>query len=991
MKKCLLFFLNVLLCSTLGFAQVYLDEFDNDDPAFMGGTDTYSFAESNSELTVTASNTGPWDVFTYQLHNPASGESVLIDMTENNKIFVRAKASNVGTQLRLDIQDKDGFLTSLAGITKTLTTEFMVLEFDFGGTYQDGGFGGTPCTGDTSPCPVDGTQIDQLIFYTNPGAGGFNGSVVFDYISFGSESEGVIVSDVFQDHFDQGDSTLTSFDFVAPGYSLSVNETEVTVSGDGTTAMWDPIGLLIRNQNTFEPIDIDVTGNNKMFIKVKSSTPGTALRIDIQDIDDFVNTQGSITKIIGTEYEVLEYDYSGTYSDLGFGGTPCTQETAPCPVNGERIAHLLFFIEPGVGGYVGDLTIDYISFGKSLEPAGEEPELIYTDHFSNELLEYTTPSAGFEAAEVESDLIITGDGSAAPFTAISYLLHDKTLDEQITLDMGPAKNKIFVRVKTAEGNVPLRLDVIDSTGFISSQTALTKVVSSEFTVLEYDMSGAIDGAFGGTACEVGPCPLDLSAITQLLLYPNAIEGEYTGELFIDYISIGQPAPDEEIDLGPAGIANYADQFSENTVLFISDMPGLMTTTTDTLSISGDGTSGPFSPVVYTLHNETGETVIGNVVGSGNKIFIKARSSVEGTNLRVDLQDNLGFVTNANAVSTTLTTDFVVYELDYTNAYADGGFGGSDCTMEEAPCDVDGIRIAQMQFFIDPGIGLFNGTIDIDWISFGKSLDVPEAGVVNYTDEIDTNSLDEISDVPGLVSSIVDGEWRIDGDGSSGAFSPIVYTIHDEAGEAILANAIGSGDKLFLRAKTSVEGTTLRLDLQDFASFVSNANAVSNVLTTEYAVYEFNYATSYADGGFGGSPCSSATAPCPIDGERIGQLQFFLNPGVGGFNGTLDIDWIAFGEPLTTNIIDETRLQSVNAFPNPARETLNLEMNLLQPAHLSIQVFDLFGKQVLTQYLGVKGFGQQYEVLNTEALGKGMYVLQLQSEGQVLGVLRFTKQ
>jgi len=206
MKEQLLFFLSIMLFTSVGFSQIYLDEFDDGNTANWGGAGSYSYSEEDSQLTANATNTGPFDAFAYQFQDPTTGEAVLIDITENNRIFVRVKASNIGTQLRMDVQDVDGFVTSIAGITKTMTTDFNVLEFDFTGTYQDGGFGGTPCTSDTAPCTVDGTRIAQLVFFTDPGAGGFNGSVVFDYIAVGAEVVGEAMSDVFQDHFDQADS-----------------------------------------------------------------------------------------------------------------------------------------------------------------------------------------------------------------------------------------------------------------------------------------------------------------------------------------------------------------------------------------------------------------------------------------------------------------------------------------------------------------------------------------------------------------------------------------------------------------------------------------------------------------------------------------------------------------------------------------------------------------------------------------------------------------
>ena len=773
---------------------------------------------------------------------------------------------------------------------------------------------------------------------------------------------------------------------------MIVNGSELVLSGDGTTQMWDAIGYSIRNQNTFEEQDIDVTGTNKLFVKVKSSVPGTALRIDIRDVDGFITTQGSITKIVDTEYTVIEYDFAGTFADLGFGGTPCTMETAPCPVDAKRVAGLVLFVEPGVGGFVGDLTFDYFSFGNSLEPAGEAPLLSYGDHFSNETIEFTSGEV-FDVTESGSNLVIKGDGTAPPFGSISYLLHNKEIGEPVVLDMGPSNNKLFIAAKTNGGMVPLRIDVIDSLNFHSTGSSFTKIIGPELTVYEYSFDGSLDGGFGGTACETGPCPVDLSKITQLLMYPNPIEGGYNGEITIDFISIGQPLGEEELDLGPAGIANYSDQFDENTTVFLNEVPGLTSTfSEDALSITGDGSSGMWNSIVYGVHNTTGELIMANAVAGANKVFIKARSSVDGTILRVDLQDNIGFVTNANAVSTALTNDYMVYELDYSNAYVDGGFGGTPCTSDTAPCPVDGARIANLQLFIEPGVGLFNGTVDIDWISFGASLDVVEvpAGVVNYNDELDESTIDQITDVPGLVTSIAGDTWTVTGDGAGGMWTPLVYKIHDAAGEGILANVAASGDKVFVRVKSSIDGTELRMDLQDHLGFVTNANAQSNTISTEYAVYEYDYSGAYADGGFGGSDCTSATAPCPVDAERISQLQFFISPGVGGFNGVLDVDWISFGAPLTTSIVNAERLTAINAYPNPTRQQVVLEYDLRTTSDIQVKVYNVFGKQLDAHHLGLQTTGQQQHLINMESYTNGVYIVQLTSNGTVLGAMRLMK-
>jgi len=530
------------------------------------------------------------------------------------------------------------------------------------------------------------------------------------------------MSDIFKDHFDQ-DSSINAFTFIGPGYDVTIDaeNSELTITGDGTNPMWDPLTYIFRNPTTLDTIDIDATaGDNKMYVKVKSTVPNTALRIDFQDIDGFVTTQGSVTKIVGTEYQVFEYDLTGAYFDLGFGGTPCTPETAPCPVDGERVADLLMFIEPGVGGFLGELVIDYISFGIPLEPAGPAAELVYEDHFNNETIEFVgDPGAGLVSTETGSEWIITGDGTGGAFSAVSYLLHDKDIGEQIFLDMEPGQNKVYLKVRVSEGNVPIRLDLIDTTGLTTSQSALTKVAGTDYAVFEYDFTGNyFDGGFGGTPCEVGPCPLDPAAITQVLIYPDPVQGGFSGEVFIDFLSIGQPLGE---DAGPTGVLNYSDQMDDNTSLFITEAGGLASAVADDVwTITGDGTAGAYSPVVYAMHNEIGENIIADAVGSNDVLYVRAKASTE-VELRIDVQDNQNYVSNLAPPANTIGLEYQVYEFSYVGAYQDGGYGGSPCTSETAPCPVDGERLAQLQLFMDAAEGGFNGTLDIDWISFGAPI------------------------------------------------------------------------------------------------------------------------------------------------------------------------------------------------------------------------------------------------------------------------------
>ncbi|MEM6700109.1 MAG: hypothetical protein AAF599_17025, partial [Bacteroidota bacterium] len=64
MKKQLLFLGLFCLLASWSFAQVYVDQFDDGDPAFLSGNAGFSFSEADDELTITADgSTGPFDPF----------------------------------------------------------------------------------------------------------------------------------------------------------------------------------------------------------------------------------------------------------------------------------------------------------------------------------------------------------------------------------------------------------------------------------------------------------------------------------------------------------------------------------------------------------------------------------------------------------------------------------------------------------------------------------------------------------------------------------------------------------------------------------------------------------------------------------------------------------------------------------------------------------------------------------------------------------------
>ena len=969
MMKNLLTILLAFCITSLTTAQVYIDEFDDGDQSNVFYNNGYSGSEADGEWTITGDGSGgAFDIFGYNVVDDA-GAPISIDLTGNNKVYVRAKASNLGTQLRMDAIDADGYATTLAGFTKTCVNDYTVFEFDFSGNYSDGGYGGTPCDASTAPCDVDGTRITNFFFFVNPGQGSWAGSVVIDYISVGLEPDGQVASSVWQDHFDN----IESLGYMGTGSTLvnSVGNSLWSITGDGTNGPWDPVNILMGNPETGDTIDVSVAeGNDKVFIRMRTDVPNTSIRLDLMDINDMATTAGSITKIISDEWATYEFNFAGSYQDLAYGGTGCT--AGPCPVDAERIANMILFVNPGVEAFVGQVDIEYISVGTALEGgAGGEGVLVYGDHFSSDSGLIGTGGA-FELEVNNSTLSITGLGVDAPFAAVSYTCYDDT--GGIAVD-ATGNNKLFIKARSSVANTRLRVDLQDSEGYVTTIPSFTRVIDEEYSVIELDFAASyVDGGYGGTPCDAGPCPVDGTMITGLLFYPNPADGMFEGVIDIDYVSFGAPMGEDVI--------RYSDHFDNEDASQFSDAGGFTVEETGTeLTITGDGTAGPYSAFNYTAHDQASGEQLTLDLTSNNKFYVKAKSTVDGTPLRIDLVDMPGFATTEPATIRNIGLEYSVLQFDFSGTYTDGGYGGTAC--DTGPCPVDGTTIQNFLFYIDPDNGGFAGTVTIDWVSTIDPLEtitVNEGplGVDDYADEFIDNTLDFTTGVDGLTTVAEDGQLKVIGDGTSGPWTPVSYEMHDGT-DTLLVNAVNNDNKLYVRARSTVADLPLRIDVQDKDLFVSSLASLQNLVGTEFSTLEYDYSGNYQDGGFGGTPCT--TGPCPVDGQRIQFLQYFLDPGIGMFDGELHIDWISFGEPLTVNVFETELIDGAKIYPNPASEEMYLEMDTKLNGVVIASIMGMNGKIVQTTDLGNFTAGNNSMKISINGLATGMYFLNVSIDDQ----------
>jgi len=173
------------------------------------------------------------------------------------------------------------------------------------------------------------------------------------------------------------------------------------------------------------------------------------------------STEASLNKLISNEWETYEYNFAGLYSDLGYGGTACSSDQAPCPLDPERISELVFFINAGAEAFAGTVQIEYISIGTALEAdSGDDAVAVYGDHFGQDYGTHNTDS-NLQLSVENSNLKILGDGTDGPFSGVYYGFHDN--GEQVFVD-ATGNHKVYVRAKSSLPNTLVRLDLQDSIG-----------------------------------------------------------------------------------------------------------------------------------------------------------------------------------------------------------------------------------------------------------------------------------------------------------------------------------------------------------------------------------------------------------------------------------------------------------------------------------------------------------------------------------------------
>lgn len=228
-----------------------------------------------------------------------------------------------------------------------------------------------------------------------------------------------------------------------------------------------------------------------------------------------------------------------------------------------------------------------------------------------------------------------------------------------------------------------------------------------------------------------------------------------------------------------------------------------------------------------------------------------------------------------------------------------------------------------------------------------------------------------------------GSVIITGDGTSATFQSISVTPYDNpemsgAGTAITAvDMAGTGtdlDTIYVVAKSSVDGTVLRLDVKDASDYVSNAGTIKNTSTlgTSFQVHKFFY-TAPTDGAFGGTGC--ATAGCVVDLNTVKEFLFYVDTEVGGFDGTVTINYFQVGgtaPSVTVGVNAAKQISASKLFPNPASSEATVELNLHNAAEVKVTLTDMMGREV--KVIADKKASSLVETFSVAGLTSGLYTV-----------------
>lgn len=134
----------------------------------------------------------------------------------------------------------------------------------------------------------------------------------------------------------------------------------------------------------------------------------------------------------------------------------------------------------------------------------------------------------------------------------------------------------------------------------------------------------------------------------------------------------------------------------------------------------------------------------------------------------------------------------------------------------------------------------------------------------------------------------------------------------------------------------------------------------------------NQLFKFVNGDWGANEGAATLADCGVD------------DGFGGFNRTLEIPsqsgvftaaWDQCGE-LVLSIAEVATINSVNIYPNPAQDFLNIQFDVIKSGNFNVEIYNTIGQRVVFEHLGFRGVGANIQQLSLAELNPGIYFVKL---------------
>lgn len=307
MKKKVLLIVISLISLAFNAQILYSDSFD-EGIRKVNSNAAYAVSLNSNRLVINGNGSArAFQQLQYTPHN--TGANTILNVASNPTLYIKAKGTN-NPELRIDLQDTNGYKTNLNATTVNITNEYKVYELNFNGKLFDGAFGGT-CT--TSPCNVDPTRVNKINLFIDASTGNYNGIVDIDWISIGAPLETSAGGPEFSVRYNQvgyfiDQQKLISINapnnFSGKSYRIYNGNNELITSGTtGTTKFWNDAREYVAT--------IDVTDIN---------TEGT-YRFSIDELDINFKVGNDIYKdIADATFKYYYYNRASTAIIPEFGG-----------------------------------------------------------------------------------------------------------------------------------------------------------------------------------------------------------------------------------------------------------------------------------------------------------------------------------------------------------------------------------------------------------------------------------------------------------------------------------------------------------------------------------------------------------------------------------------------------------------------------------------------------------------------------------------------